>query len=250
MDKISLKVGDQLKVKIEKLITGGPGLARSGGKVVFVDFAAPDDLVEIQIYESKSSFSRGKIIRILEPGPSRINPACDVFGKCGGCQWQHIRYQAQIDAKQNILTEVIHRFLPEETIKLDPFVKSPAQFNYRNRIQVRYEQGKVGFFERKTHDLVPIVKCPIAEEPINNALLQLIESQPKNGKYRLQIGLKNEVEVTNVGIQEEPLGFAQINTKQNEQLQNEVIAAYSQVKGAPIVDLYGGYGNFSFPLAK
>lgn len=244
------KKGDRLKVKIEKLITGGAGLARSEGKVVFVDYSAPGDELEILIYESKSSFSRGKILNIIHPSPLRAKPRCEVFGRCGGCQWQHINYDAQIDAKQNILSEVISRFLPDEKLALEPFVKSPQQYQYRNRIQVRSEQGQVGYYEKKSHDLVSISRCPIAEESINNEMLNWIKTKPQTGKYRLQIGLSEKVEVINIGLQDEPLGFAQINRQQNERLQKDVLSAYLKMRGSPVVDLYGGYGNLSFPLAK
>lgn len=250
MSKNSLKIGDRVIVKIEKLISGGPGLARYEGKVVFVDFAAPGDLLEIKIYESKSSFSRGKIHKIIEESSLRETPLCEVFGQCGGCQWQHLQYQAQVDAKQNILTEVIQKFFSEEKEKLGAFHKSPNLYYYRNRIQVRSEKGRLGFYGRKSHELVPIKTCPIAEKSINKALISLIESKPSDGRYRLQMGLKNEVEVTKIDNQEEPLGFSQVNSEQNEKLQKEVYEAYEQLKGAPIVDLFGGYGNLSIPIAR
>ncbi len=246
----SLKKGDKVEVQIEKLIYGGAGLARLNGQVLFVDFAAPGDRLEVLIIETKKNFARAKILNILEPSPYRKAAECAVFGRCGGCQWQHIDYNYQIVAKQNILKDVLSRFFPNEDIKVSDFKESNKAYNYRNRIQIRVEQGKVGFYGKGSHELVPIKECPIAEVKLNQEISHLINSNPKDGKYRIQIGINGTTTLTDLNENEEPLGFSQINTLQNINLQKEIQNCYSDYQGAPIIDLYGGYGNFALPLAK
>ncbi len=245
-----LKVGDHIEVKIEKLIFGGAGLARYEGQVVFVDYSAPGDKLEIAITQAKKNFLRGKVVKILSPSADRVTPVCPVFGRCGGCQWQHVSYEMQIKAKQNILIDVIKRFFANETVVLGAYEASPDQLHYRNRIQVRTDNGEVGFYSKGSHDLVPIERCPIAEAAVNSELSQLIKSKPQNGRFRIQIGLDGVVTTSDLQESEEPLGFAQVNTKQNAKLQKWILDQYQKFAGTPIVDLYGGYGNLSLPLAS
>ncbi len=249
--EMTVKKGDIVELKIDKLIFGGAGLGRHDGQVVFVDYSAPGDVIEVEIFESKKNFSRGKILKIIEPSASRTQPRCKVFGQCGGCQWQHVNYEEQIASKQKILEDAVKRFLPQENVELGPFWKSPNAYHYRNRIQVRVdENGKIGFFEKGSHALVDIEKCPIAEEPLSAELIKMKQTNIKAGTYRIQVGLNNEVMRTHLEMQEQPLGFAQVNQVQNQKLQNEVLNIYEKYKGLPIIDLYGGYGDLSLTLAK
>lgn len=247
---MDLKKGHKIEVHIEKLIYGGAGLARIEGRVVFVDFAAPDDHLEVEIIEVKKNFARARISKILRPSPHRVQPSCSVFGSCGGCQWQHVTYKEQIQAKQKILNEVLARFLPGETIELSPMLESPNQLHYRNRIQVRHQRGQWGFYGKGSHELVAIESCPIAEESLNETLSQLKGEAKKEGKYRLQVGFDGRVTTTLIEEEEEPLGFAQINNAQNQQLQQRILSLYRSVAGVPVIDLYGGYGNLSLPIAE
>jgi len=256
---MGLAKGEILEVSIEKLIFGGAGLARVEGQVVFVDFVAPEDLVEIEIIESKKNFSRGKVKRIINASPRRVEPRCPVFGRCGGCQWQHVHYDTQIESKQKILQEIIKRFLPEWDGTLGEFKKSPQEYHYRNRIDLHIDlKGSMGFFAKQSHDIVEIESCYIAEEALNQELKKLKRAGqssqgqgPLAGKYRLQKGRQGEVTHSHIETQESPLGFAQVNQEQNTQLQTEIIETYlKNYLGQPIIDLYGGYGNFSIPLAE
>jgi len=247
---MTVKKGDIVELKIDKLIFGGAGLGRVEGQVIFVDYSAPGDLLEIEIFESKKNFSRGKILKIIKASESRVAPKCKFFGQCGGCQWQHIKYSEQVISKHKILEEVVNRFLPNESHEPIQFWNSPTTYNYRNRIQVSVsEAGVIGFFEKGSHTLVDIDSCSIAEEPLNSELKKLKSDKVKAGKYRLQLGLDKRVTRTHLETQEEPLGFAQVNQLQNLKLQNEVLKTYEKYKGMPIIDLYGGYGNLSLPLA-
>lgn len=245
-----LKVGTVIEVEVEKLIYGGAGLARYEGQVVFIDYAAPGDKLEVEIIQAKKNFLRGKILKILNASVDRVTPPCPVFGTCGGCQWQHINYSKQIEAKQNILSETVKRFFPHETIQLDPFLESPDQYHYRNRIQVRAVAGRVGFYGKGSHDLVEMDHCPIAEPSVNKELSELIKTNPQEGKYRIQVGLNGVAAKSDLQEGEEPLGFAQVNTKQNVKLQKKIIEQYAKYSGSAVIDLYGGYGNLSLPLAE
>ncbi|MGA9529206.1 MAG: class I SAM-dependent RNA methyltransferase [Terriglobales bacterium] len=185
-------------LSIEKLIYGGDGLARTPpgpdgrSMAVFVPFVLPGESVEADIRQEKPGFARGTVTRLVETSPERIAPGCPYFEKCGGCNYQHIRYEQQLEIKVQILRETFERVgkitLPDE-IRLHP---SPP-WNYRNRtrLQVRTafsvhpEDGQsggskkpefaLGYFRFGSHQFLPVRECPISSPLINRAIARLTE---------------------------------------------------------------------------
>ena len=106
----------RLQLNIEKLVYGGDGLARmpadeqGRGKTLFVPFVLPGELVEAAVIESRSGFSRARLDRVLTPSPDRAEPGCAYFGRCGGCHYQHMNYDAQLRYKSEILRETPEGF--------------------------------------------------------------------------------------------------------------------------------------------
>src|SRR5579864_5725774 len=98
-----------MRVKIEKLVYGGEGLAHNEGATVFIPFVLPGEEVETSPTERNKKFSRGKLERVLVPSAERIEPACPYFLVCGGCNYQHIAYEAQLRFKEDILRETLRR---------------------------------------------------------------------------------------------------------------------------------------------
>src|ERR1017187_10005804 len=98
-----------MEVRIEKLVYGGDGLAHHEGQTVFVPLVLPGELVRIESAARKKKFVRGKLEHVVEPSPERIAAPCPYFGRCGGCQYQHIPYGAQIRFKTEILRETLGR---------------------------------------------------------------------------------------------------------------------------------------------
>src|SRR4051812_20963354 len=102
-------MSETIEVTIEKLVYGGDGLGRLDGRAVFVGASAPGDRVRARIVEKKKNFLRAEIVEILEPGPSRREPPCEFARVCGGCQFQHVEYAAQAEAKRQFIRDAIER---------------------------------------------------------------------------------------------------------------------------------------------
>src|ERR1700723_1936846 len=123
-----------MEIKIEKLIYGGDGLAHHDGSTIFVPFVLPEERVAVSPVEQKKKFVRARVDKILAPSPDRAVPRCPHFGVCGGCNYQHIPYEAQLKYKTEILRETLRRIgrieWPQE-ITVHP---SPP-WGYRNRAQ-------------------------------------------------------------------------------------------------------------------
>src|SRR3989338_2516015 len=96
-------------VTIEKLVHGGQGLARIGNKPFFISFVLPGETVAIEITRHRRDHNEAKPLEIVTASPHRVEPPCRYFGSCGGCQWQHIEYAAQLHWKQEVLRETLQR---------------------------------------------------------------------------------------------------------------------------------------------
>ncbi len=148
-------------VQIEKPIYGGAFLAHIEGKAVFVPLTLPGEQARIRITEDKRGYATAEAEEIVTAAPQRITPACRHFGVCGGCNYQHADYQAQLAFKQAILRETFLRgavALPEEMSLL-----SAQPWAYRNRIRLAFDAaGNPGYRGRKSHAVIPIAECPIA----------------------------------------------------------------------------------------
>jgi 23S rRNA (uracil1939-C5)-methyltransferase len=148
-------------VQIEKPIYGGAFLARVEGKAVFVPMALPGEQARVRIVEEKRGYATAEVDEIVAAAPDRVAPTCKHFGACGGCQYQHATYPAQLEFKRAILRETLERGgvrAPQEIAVL-----AGEPWAYRNRIRVGFDaEGRAGYRERRSHALIGIGECPIA----------------------------------------------------------------------------------------
>ena len=163
----------------------GMALGRLKGKAVFVEYAAPGDLAEVDITREKEGWALAKISRLLEPGPGRIEPACPVFGVCGGCDWQHIDHGSEVSGKAESLKGFFStRLKLLESVFATPLA-SPRPYGYRNRLTltVASRSGKpaLGMLGKRSNTLVKIDHCPIATEGVNRVLKHFADSPPLLG---------------------------------------------------------------------
>ncbi|MGA8739864.1 MAG: 23S rRNA (uracil(1939)-C(5))-methyltransferase RlmD [Terracidiphilus sp.] len=148
-------------VQIEKPIYGGAFLARVDGKATFVPLTLPGEQVRVRIAEDKRSYATAEPEEIIAAAPERVAPGCRHFGVCGGCQYQHAAYEAQLRFKQAVLRETLERGGVNVPEKIEVLAGNP--WHYRNRIRLALDAaGRVGYRARRSHDLVSISECPIA----------------------------------------------------------------------------------------
>lgn len=163
-----------MRLTIEALVHGGRGLARAEG-VVFVPFVLPGETVEAEIVEKRKGYAVARLEAVLEPSPRRAEPPCPWFVRCGGCQWQHIAYDAQVEFKEAILRESLRRIGKQDPPFLPPLTGLPYGYRRRASFQVGPD-GSVGFFGAHSHTLVPVERCLLLDPPLN-ALLPALASQ-------------------------------------------------------------------------
>ncbi len=176
----------ELELEIATLTNLGIGLARvphpsdpESRWVVMVPFALPGERVRARVFRNHKNYSEADLIEVLTPSPDRIAPRCDLFGRCGGCQYQHLAYPAQLTWKQRQVEELLRHMAGVE-FTVSPVIGSPEQFGYRSKLTPHFNPPRhpeeadalpVGFLRQGTRfDLLDVPTCPIATDAINARL--------------------------------------------------------------------------------
>ena len=172
MSENFLKIGDEIELIPEKLVYEGSAIARAGGAPVFVDGACPGDKLKVKITKVNKNYALGEIQEILEPSSHRVKPFCPLHNVCGGCGWQFIDYDFQLEQKRSIVEETVKKITSCD-IEVKPVIKSPEIREFRSKIQYPVTQTKVskriiaGYYKKGSHELVNIKYCPIQPKIID-----------------------------------------------------------------------------------
>jgi len=160
-----------MEVKIIKFDHLGNGIAREDGKVIFVNRALPNEIVDIELINNKKKYQSAKIRRIIKKSDERIEPICPYYDKCGGCNFLHTNKDNENKFKINKCCEVIGYY----TKYLDT-----AELNYRNKVKLHVKDKKIGFYQEKTNDIIEIDYCYLLDDKINDVIKKLKEYVNKN----------------------------------------------------------------------
>ncbi len=176
--KRSLLTIEPLIADIETMTHEGKGIARLGGKTVFIDGALPGEKVEFVFTRSRRNYDEGRLTQVLEASPHRVEPACEHFGICGGCSLQHVSSEEQIHIKQQVLLDDLQhigRVKPDEV--LPPLTGQVWGYRKKARLGVRYVDKKekvlVGFREKGSHFLAELKSCKILTPEVGERLKEL-----------------------------------------------------------------------------
>jgi len=162
-----------VELDVERLTFGPDALAHHDGQVVFVGAAAPGDRVVADVVERRRGFLRARVRAVLTPGPDRVVPACAWVDDCGGCPWQHVALDAQRAAKTAVVAEQLARLGALADVPVLPILAAPADLGYRGRIALAVEGRRVGYRGARSHRLVAIDGCAIAD-PALSAHLEVV----------------------------------------------------------------------------
>src|SRR4030088_3580254 len=174
-------------LSIEKLIYGGDGLARTPAgdgrsMAVFVPFVLPGERVDVETRQEKPGFARGSVARLIEASHDRVEARCPYFGQCGGCHYQHIPYERQLEFKTEILRETLQRIAKIE-LKSEIRLHASPPWNYRNRTRLQVQtapQFALGYFRFGSHEFLLVRECPISTPLINRMMGRLLELRGLN----------------------------------------------------------------------
>ncbi len=224
-----------IRASIHDVAFGGAGVGRVDGKTVFVPFTIDGEQVEATIIERRKRFDRARLSTVIVSSPDRIDPVCEYFGHCGGCEYQHIAYHHQLELKRRQVQQLLERIGKLPQIKVLPTVPCPSPYGFRNRITVHSAGDRIGFFEKNSREVVDVKRCVIALPAVNSELEKLRAAGLADGKHQT---------LRAPGV---PRTFSQTNDFVAAAL-FEYVA--KQVRGEVLLDAYCGSGFFARPLAK
>lgn len=137
-----LQKGAVLELIVEKFADRGKSLTRVDGYVLFVEGGVPGDRARVRVTRCKQNYAEGHIVELLTPSPLRTEPRCRYFGICGGCKWQHVRYEAQLEAKRQSVYEALVHQGGFENVEVRPTLPSPQQYGYRNKMEFSFSTAR------------------------------------------------------------------------------------------------------------
>lgn len=258
-----------LEVTIEKIVPNGFGLAFAENLTVFVSLAAKGDKVRVKIIEKKGKTAFAEIVEIIEPSKDRAEPRCPYFGVCGGCNFQHLNYAAQLEAKVAIIRDCLVRIGKINYEKEIEIVGSPNEYGYRARAQWHLDtrRKKFGYFQRHSHQIVDAKVCPILMPELENILQSLRETVEWGSFWSEIVEIETAADGAEVSVYSaetvestkeicfqtsrdkyfyDATSFFQGNLFLIEKL---IEIATKDATGETALDLYCGVGLFTLPLA-
>lgn len=258
-----------MEIRIERILPGGVGLAHADGKTIFVSLAAPGDHLSVRVDRQQGNVLFASVVEVLTPSPVRIEPPCPYFGRCGGCDFQQLTYEAQLAAKADIIRDCLQRIARLDHVPDISVHPSPKQWRYRVRATWQIDQGtrEIGYYERGSRRVCDVEYCAVLLPELQETLEQVratewaefppelkhldvvrgeddVSLAPAFGEFdtnELSLRVGNEVYQYNAE------SFFQINP---ELLPELIEFALGNVSGATALDLYCGVGLFTLPLAR
>lgn len=189
-----LKKNDEIELEITALTSQGSGVGRFGGLAVFVEGAAAGDRLLAHIIKVKSSYAVGIIKKIIRPSEQRIPADCPVCGKCGGCSYRHITYEAELQMKKQSVQDALSR-IGGLSVEVDEILSAKSSDGYRNKAQYLVgmsADGKtlIGFYAKKSHRIIDCRSC-LLQPPEFEKILRTVEKWAAQSGVTLYDGEKN-----------------------------------------------------------
>ena len=266
MQRVEIETAS-LEVEIERLLPGGVGLAHADGLTLFVSLAAPGDLVRVRVDRVQGKLGFASIEEVIKASPVRVEPPCPYFGRCGGCDFQQMTYEAQLNAKLDIIHDCFQRIAKISTPVEIVIHPSPQDWRYRARAMWQVDAGKtsLGYFVRGSREVCDVEYCAV----LVPELQQTLESV--RGAIESTTGIRDISAVAgDEGVSVHP-PVADLETREvtrliageryhfsaksffqtNHELLPALIGeAIGEARGNVAVDLYCGVGLFTLPLAR
>ncbi|MBQ6841071.1 MAG: class I SAM-dependent RNA methyltransferase [Bacilli bacterium] len=179
-----------MKCIIERMDHMGKGIGYIDGKIIFVPKTIPGDEVEITNYEEHKKYARATTYEIINSSNDRKIAFCPYYDKCGGCHLQNLSYEKTLEYKKDRVANILSRANINNEIEV---IKNDFPINYRNKIELKVIDGRIGFYESKSHELIEIKECKITKEAINKFIPLLKDMELKNGDVTLRCNYNDEL---------------------------------------------------------
>lgn len=270
-----------MQVHIDRMDHFGNGIGNINGKIIFVKGALPGETVDVTITKDKKSFMEGNISTIIYKSSKRVEPFCKYFGVCGGCSLCHLNYENTLEYKKERVKNILSKFdIPKINV-----IRNENDLYYRNKIELKIVDGKLGFYEKNTHNLIEIKECKVTKKSINKSFEFVKNMTLENANVTIRANYNDEVLII-IDSKEKPVilnpedykivgivlndkciygqdnfmekinnlfftvsynSFFQVNNYINSELFNLI---KENIVGKTILDLYSGVGTLSIVASK
>ena len=268
---IPFQYHQEIELGIDSLTNLGSGVGRVDGWVVFVPFALPGEKVRARVYRNDKNCSHADLIEVIEKSADRVEPVCPLFGECGGCQYQHLDYQKQLEWKTRQVGELM-KHMAGVVFPVNHCLSTEQTWHYRSKITPHFDTprdgqiGAIGFLANgQRFRLVDVPQCEIAMDEINAAMPDLragIRAKAhsfKRGSTILMRATEGRVETDFKATATERVGDLTFQFLAGDFFQNNpfilplftgYVAKQAASGGRFLVDAYCGSGLFALTLAK
>ena len=270
-----------MQVHIDRMDHFGNGIGNINGKIIFVKGALPGETVDVIITKDKKSFMEGTINTIIYKSSKRVEPFCKYFGVCGGCSLCHLNYENTLEYKKERVKNILSKFdIPKINV-----IRNENDLYYRNKIELKIVDGKLGFYEKSTHNLIEIKDCKVTKKSINKSFEFVKNMKLENANVTIRANYNDEVLII-IDSKEKPVilnpedykivgivlndkciygqdnfmekinilfftvsynSFFQVNNYINLELFNLI---KENIVGKTVLDLYSGVGTLSIVASK
>ena len=270
-----------MQVHIDRMDHFGNGIGNINGKIIFVKEALPGETVDVTITKDKKSFMEGTINTIIYKSSKRVEPFCKYFGICGGCSLCHLNYENTLEYKKERVKNILSKFdIPKINV-----IRNENDLYYRNKIELKIVDGKLGFYEKSTHNLIEIKECKVTKKSINKSFEFVKNMKLENANVTIRANYNDEVLII-IDSKEKPVilnpedykivgivlndkciygqdnfmekinnlfftvsynSFFQVNNYINLELFNLI---KENIVGKTVLDLYSGVGTLSIVASK
>lgn len=270
-----------MQVHIDRMDHFGNGIGNINGKIIFVKGALPGETVDVTITKDKKSFMEGTINTIIYKSSKRVEPFCNYFGVCGGCSLCHLNYENTLEYKKDRVKNILSKFdIPKINV-----IRNENDLYYRNKIELKIVDGKLGFYEKNTHNLIEIKECKVTKKSINKSFEFVKNMKLENANVTIRANYNDEVLII-IDSKEKPVilnpedykivgivlndkciygqdnfmekinnlfftvsynSFFQVNNYINLELFNLI---KENIVGKTVLDLYSGVGTLSIVTSK
>lgn len=270
-----------MQVHIDRMDHFGNGIGNINGKIIFVKGALPGETVDVTITKDKKSFMEGTINTIIYKSSKRVEPFCKYFGVCGGCSLCHLNYENTLEYKKERIKNILSKFdIPKINV-----IRNENDLYYRNKIELKIVDGKLGFYEKSTHNLIEIKECKVTKKSINKSFEFVKNMKLENANVTIRANYNDEVLII-IDSKEKPVilnpedykivgivlndkciygqdnfmekinnlfftvsynSFFQVNNYINLELFNLI---KENIVGKTVLDLYSGVGTLSIVASK
>lgn len=184
---VPVKKNEYYKMIVDNLGSNGEGIGKIAGYTIFVEGALPEEEIEVKIIKTKKNYGFGKLVKILKPSSERIEPVCEIFNKCGGCDIQHLSYERQLEYKKQKVEDALSRIGEIVDVKVENTIGMDNPYNYRNKVQLPVGGTKgiidIGFYAKRSHRIIETTSCHLQDKE-NEEIINIIKAYMMENNVR------------------------------------------------------------------